>query len=39
MKTIKPLYIWWITNLLVLSGTFWAWYAGIISKYGTMMSL
>lgn len=32
MKTIKPLYIWWITNLLVLSGTFWAWYAGIISK-------
>lgn len=32
MKTIKPLYIWWITNLLVMSGVFWAWYAGIVSK-------
>lgn len=32
MKLFKPLYIWWVTNLAVASGVFWAWYHGIISK-------
>lgn len=32
MKMIKPLYIWWITNLLVASGAFWAWHQGIVTK-------
>ena len=32
MKLFKPFYIWWITNLAVASGVFWAWYHGIISK-------
>ena len=32
MKSVKPFYVWWITNLAVASGVFWAWYSGIISK-------
>lgn len=32
MKLFKPFYIWWVTNLAVASGVFWAWYHGIISK-------
>jgi flagellar motor component MotA len=32
MKSIKPFYIWWITNLIVASGIFWAWHSGIIAK-------
>jgi len=32
MKSIKPFYIWWITNLIVASGVFWAWHSGIIAK-------
>lgn len=32
MRTIKPFYIWWITNLLVASGVFWAWHNGIVTK-------
>ena len=32
MKRLKQFYIWWITNLFVLSGVFWAWHAGIIAK-------
>lgn len=31
MKSVKSFYIWWITNLAVATGVFWAWYAGIIS--------
>jgi hypothetical protein len=32
MRAIKPFYIWWITNLLVASGVFWAWHNGIVAK-------
>jgi hypothetical protein len=32
MKSIKPFYIWWVTNLFVASGVFWAWHNGIIAK-------
>jgi len=32
MKVVKPFYIWWITNLAVASGVFWAYYQGIIEK-------
>lgn len=32
MKSIKSFYIWWITNLFVVSGLFWAWYQGIVAK-------
>jgi hypothetical protein len=32
MKSIKPFYIWWATNLAVASGIFWAWHQGIITK-------
>ena len=32
MKLFKPLYIWWVTNLAVASGVFWAWHTGIIAK-------
>jgi hypothetical protein len=32
MKAIRPFYIWWITNLAVASGVFWAWHQGIILK-------
>ena len=32
MRLFKPFYIWWVTNLAVASGVFWAWYHGIISK-------
>lgn len=30
MRLIKPFYIWWVTNLVVMSGLFWAWYHGIV---------
>lgn len=32
MRLVKPLYIWWITNLAVATGVFWAWHSGIIAK-------
>ena len=32
MKIVKPFYIWWITNLAVASGVFWAYYHGIIHE-------
>ena len=32
MKKLKQFYIWWVTNLFVASGVFWAWHAGIIAK-------
>lgn len=32
MKSIKSFYIWWITNLFVVSGLFWAWHQGIVAK-------
>jgi len=32
MRAIKPFYIWWITNLLVASGVFWAWHNDIVTK-------
>ncbi len=32
MRSVKPLYIWWITNLAVATGVFWAWHNGIIAK-------
>ena len=32
MKLFKPFYIWWVTNLAVASGVFWAWYHGIVIK-------
>lgn len=32
MKVVKSFYIWWITNLAVASGVFWAYHQGIIQK-------
>lgn len=32
MRLVKPLYIWWITNLAVATGVFWTWHNGIIAK-------
>lgn len=32
MKFVKPFYIWWITNLIVASGVFWAYRQGIVEK-------
>ena len=32
MRLVKPFYIWWITNLAVATGVFWAWHSGIITK-------
>ena len=32
MRLVKPFYIWWITNLAVATGVFWAWHNGIITK-------
>lgn len=32
MKIVKPFYIWWITNLFVVSGIFWAYHYGIVEK-------
>jgi hypothetical protein len=32
MKAIKPFYIWWVTNLAVASGVFWAYYHGIVHE-------
>lgn len=31
MTKIKPFYIWWITNLAVITGVFWAWHHGIVA--------
>lgn len=31
MKLLKPFYIWWVTNLAVASGIFWAWHNGIVA--------
>ena len=31
MTKIKPFYIWWVTNLAVITGVFWAWYHGIVA--------
>ena len=31
MHKVKPLYIWWVTNLAVASGVYWAYYTGIIA--------
>jgi flagellar motor component MotA len=32
MSRAKPFYIWWITNLLVATGIFWAWNKGIVTE-------
>lgn len=32
MRLVKPFYIWWITNLAVATGVFWAWHSSIITK-------
>lgn len=32
MRSIKPFYIWWLTNLAVASGVFWAYQQGIVQK-------
>ena len=32
MNKIKPFYIWWVTNLAVATGVFWAYHQGIIQK-------
>jgi hypothetical protein len=32
MKSKKQFYIWWITNLIVASGIFWAWQSDMIQK-------
>lgn len=32
MRSIKPFYIWWLTNLVVATGVFWAYYHGIVHK-------
>lgn len=31
MSKIKPFYIWWVTNLIVITGVFWAWHHGIVA--------
>lgn len=31
MIKIKPFYIWWVTNLTVITGVFWAWHHGIVA--------
>lgn len=31
MTKIKPFYIWWVTNLAVITGVFWAWHHGIVA--------
>jgi flagellar motor component MotA len=32
MSKSRPFYIWWITNLIVATGIFWAWHQGIVTK-------
>lgn len=32
MNKIKPFYIWWVTNLAVATGVFWAYHQGLITK-------
>ena len=32
MKKFKEFYIWWVVNLAVISGAFWAWQNNIIHK-------
>lgn len=31
MKIFRPLYVWWLSVLLTVTGVFWAWYAGWVS--------
>lgn len=31
MSKIKPFYIWWVTNLAVITGVFWAWHHGVVA--------
>lgn len=30
MQKLKPIYIWWITNIIVVTGAFWAYHLGFI---------
>lgn len=32
MKKLKEFYIWWVVNLAIASGAFWAWQNNIIQK-------
>ena len=32
MRIVKSFYIWWITNLVVASGIFWAYHLGIVQE-------
>ena len=32
MRIVKSFYIWWITNLVVASGVFWAYHLGLVQK-------
>lgn len=32
MKILKEFYIWWVVNLVIASGAFWAWQNNIIQK-------
>jgi hypothetical protein len=32
MKIVRPLFIWWLSVLLVATGVFWAWHAGWIER-------
>lgn len=32
MKNVKAFYIWFVTNLAVATGVYWAWYSGIVAK-------
>ena len=32
MNSVKPFYIWWVVNLAVATGVFWAWHQGIVAK-------
>lgn len=31
MLKFKPFYIWWLTNLFVITGIYWAWHHGIVA--------
>lgn len=31
MLKFKPFYIWWVTNLFVITGIYWAWHHGIVA--------
>lgn len=32
MQKYKQFYIWWVVNLAVATGVFWAWHQGIVDK-------